>query len=306
MRSNVRKRTWHRFSLGTIAFVCATGLLSACSSNEVGPTTAEQSGSDFASVSMQSVEAPDWGHAHNVSLVGDVVYIGSHYGFWRQESGQKPVLISQPAFDVMGLAGTNQRWLASGHPGPDMDAPSDLGLIESTDNGTTWQSVSLLGEVDFHRLIAVNDLILGVSAHDNSLFRSTNGGQTWRDLGTTLIFDFAINPTNPDSILATTANGAIASLDGGITFTPVTTPTPLMLLAWNEEGLYAVSVDGQVFFSQDGGSEWVERGTLGGGAADLAADADTVVAIVNNSILSSTDGGLTFNTRIKSAGSHSN
>lgn len=300
MRADKDRPVWSRVSLRSVALVSVAGLLSACASDEAGPAPIEQLTSESASSSSPIVGAPDWGHVHNLSLSGNVVYIGTHEGFWKQEVGQEPALLSQPTFDVMGLAGTSQRWLASGHPGSDMDAPSDLGLIESIDGGETWQSVSLLGEVDFHRLAAVADFVLGVSALDNSLLRSTDGGQTWQDLGTSSIFDLAINPKNPDNIFATTANGAIASLDGGFTFAPVETPIPLVLVAWSQEGLYATSTEGTILYSPDNGANWTERGVLGDDAVDLAADAGNVVVVVNDSILGSTDGGLTFVERITS------
>jgi hypothetical protein len=292
MSTDIRKPVWCGTSLRAIALVTAFGLLSACASDEGLVSESEVSAS-------QVISAPDWGHVHNLSIIGDLVFIGTHDGFWKQENGKEPVLLSQPTFDVMGLAGNNERWLASGHPGANMDAPSDLGLIESIDGGTTWKPVSLLGEVDFHRLISVDNFVLGVSAHDNSLLRSIDGGQSWRDLGTTLIFDIAINPSNPDSIFATTENGSIQSLDGGLTFSPITTPTPLVLLAWGQQGLYATSASGQILFSGDDGANWTQRGSLGGQPVDLAADSADVVAVVNDSIFGSNDGGLTFVERIK-------
>lgn len=290
-------------SLGTLATLTAFGL-SSCSTDESAPVSVGQSPPELAVVSTQTVGAPDWGHVHNLSLIEDVVYIGSHEGFWKQEIGQEPTLLSQPTFDVMGLAGTDQRWLASGHPGPNMAAPADLGLIESRDKGSSWQSVSLLGEVDFHRLVAVGDSVMGITALDNSLFRSTDSGRTWSDLGISAIFDLAINPSNPAHVFATTPQGAIESLDRGSTFTPVVTPTPLLLVAWDELGLLAASTQGQILFSSDDGANWSERGSLGGEAVDLAVDGVNVVGVVNDSILGSTDGGLTFSKRIGSAGSH--
>lgn len=304
MRSCKKRTAWYVISLKSVALVSTAGLLSACSSTESGSAPIDQVASGSAFASSQTVSAPDWGHVHNLSLSGDVVYIGSHDGFWRQEIGQEPVLLSQPTFDVMGLAGTSQRWLASGHPGSNMEAPADLGLIESMDDGATWQSVSLLGEVDFHRLVSVTDFILGVTALDNSLLRSTDGGQTWDDLGKSLIFDLAINPLNPDNILATTPNGAVESFDGGSTFTPVVTPKPLLLLAWDEQGLFAASTEGLILYSADNGASWIERGTLGGEPIDLAVDAAHVVGVVNDSILGSSDGGFTFSKRIGNSGSH--
>jgi photosystem II stability/assembly factor-like uncharacterized protein len=283
-----------------VALAASIALLGACSSSE--PST--ESSPELDSPTSQVRQAPDWGHVHNLSLVGDVVYMGTHNGFWKQEVDQDPMLVSQPAFDVMGLTGSSDRWLASGHPGPEMDAPSDLGLIESIDGGVTWQSVSLLGEVDFHRAAAVGEFVLGLAAHSGSLLRSTDGGRTWSDLGTPSIFDFAINPANPDVIFATSENGTLRSEDGGKTFVPVATSELLAFLAWGEQGLYAASTEGQIIFTNDLGASWDVRGSLAAAPSALATDGSNVVALVDDSIWGSTDEGLTFVKRIAGSGQH--
>lgn len=291
-----------------LALVASVTLLAACSSEESSPVVASDSISESITESNaatpQVAQAPDWGHVHNLMLDGDVVYIGTHSGFWRQETGQEPVLLSQPAFDVMGLAGSNDRWLASGHPGSEMEGPSDLGLIESVDEGVTWQPVSLLGEIDFHRLAAVDEFILGLAAHSGSLLRSTDGGRSWSDLGTPGIFDLAINPANPDVVFATSEDGTLRSENGGETFTPVTTPELLAFLAWGGQGLYAASTQGQILFSSDSGVSWSTRGSLGAAPGELSVDAGNVVALVDDSIWGSVDGGLTFVKRVAGSGQH--
>ena len=77
------------------------------------------------------------------------------------------------------------------NPGEGQDAPPDLGLRSSTDAGRTWATVSLEGQVDFHRIRADETVIQGLSAHDGKLLRSTDAGKTWTDLGTPPLFDFA-------------------------------------------------------------------------------------------------------------------
>jgi photosystem II stability/assembly factor-like uncharacterized protein len=289
-------KTGHQVSMISMAMVASVTLLAACSSSE--------SSTESNTETTQVVQAPDWGHVHNLSLVGDVVYLGTHNGFWKQEVDQEPILVSQPAFDVMGLAGSLDRWLASGHPGPEMDVPSNLGLIESVDGGVTWQSVSLSGEVDFHRAEAVGDFVLGLTAHSGSLLRSTDGGGTWSDLGVPSIFDFAINPVNPDVVFATSENGTLRSEDGGETFAPVKTPELLAFLAWGDQGLYAASTEGQILFTKDLGANWDLRGSLGAAPGALATDAGNVVAFVEDSIWGSTDEGLTFVKRVSGSGQH--
>ncbi len=271
-----------------VALGAAVALLTACSSSE----------SDSAPA------APEWGHIHNLSLEGDTLFMGTHEGMWQQKSAQVPVLVSQPPFDVMGLTRTGDRWLASGHPGPDMDAPGNLGLMESTDDGVTWQAVSLSGEVDFHRLVAAGDVVMGVSAHGGMLLRSEDGGASWLDLGTPPLYDLAVDPTDPQVVVATTEAGPVRSTDGGRTFRPITSSVLLALLAWTGNGLYAASVDGQILQSTDSGATWNTRGMLAGQVEALAADANTLVALVDNTIVESTDGGVSFSPRLTLAGAH--
>ena len=109
---------------------------------------------------------------------------------------------------------------ASGHPGEGQDLPADLGLQQSTDDGVTWTSVSLEGQVDFHRLGVSGRVLLGLSASDGRLLRSTDAGTTWTDLGTPPLYDLAVNPTDAEMVVGTTEQGPVASDDGGKSFTP--------------------------------------------------------------------------------------
>ncbi len=285
------------------ALVASVALLGACSSvtPEGSSTDPIQGQSEPAS---PTTGAPEGGHIHNLSLDGDTLFLGSHEGMWQQKPQQGMVLVSQPPFDVMGLTRTGGRWLASGHPGPDMAAPGVLGLLESLDNGVTWQPVSLSGEVDFHRLVAAGEVVMGLSAHDGKLLRSQDGGLTWADLGTPPLYDLAVDPSDPEVVVATTADGPVRSTDGGQTFTPITSSQLLAFLAWTNNGLYAASVDGQILLSTDSGATWITRGTLGGQPEALAADADNLVALVGDTILESTDGGVSFTTRMAGVGQH--
>ena len=52
----------------------------------------------------------------------------------------------------------------------------DLGLIESTDGGATWRTVSPRGEADFHALAARHSRVYGHSA--GRLVVSEDAGRT--------------------------------------------------------------------------------------------------------------------------------
>jgi hypothetical protein len=59
------------------------------------------------------------------------------------------------------VAAPNQ-FLGSGHPGEsDQNDPPNLGLIESTNGGQTWNSLSLKGAADFHSLEYRHGIVYG-------------------------------------------------------------------------------------------------------------------------------------------------
>lgn len=263
------------------------------------PASATPSGSSDPGAGTAPVTADaTWAHVHNLELEGDRLLIGTHAGLWGQQPGQPATQISKESFDVMGLAQAGTTLYASGHPGTGQNAPADLGLQASTDRGVTWQPVSLLGQVDFHRLRAAGTVIQGLSAHDGKFLRSTDSGKTWTDLGTPPLFDFAIDPANPDQLIGTEQSGPVSSTDGGKSLTPIKNAPLLAFLAWTGETTYAIAADGSVQTSTDAGSTWKQVGQLDGIPAALAADGNHVVALAGTTIYESTNGGKTFTPRI--------
>ena len=115
--------------------------------------------------------------------------------------------------------------------------------------------------------------------------------------------DFAVSPTDPDTVLATTAQGLARSTDGGRTFAPVAGAPLLVVLTWGPENrLYGVTPDGTVHLSADGGATWTARGSVGGQPEAITLDLRNgqevlYVAASEVGILSSTDGARTFSKR---------
>ena len=237
------------------------------------------------------------GHVHNLAWDGDTLMLGTHHGLWAHESGSAPVQRSTDAFDVMGLARAGETWLASGHPPEGSDGPSNIGLLRSTDGGTTFTLVSAEG-IDFHRLTASGSRILGVSSADEALLRSDDAGATWTSLGRSPVFDLALDPRDPNVVVGMSPDGVVRSTDGGTTFAPVPVDALLALLSWSDDGLMAVDIDGRVHRSDDGGLSWTAVGALPGQAAAFTAAGDRVAALVDGSILESRDGGVTFTERL--------
>jgi photosystem II stability/assembly factor-like uncharacterized protein len=244
------------------------------------------------------------GHIHNLGYDGRRLLIGTHEGLWAQDPGAAPAQVSEQDFDVMGFTPAADRWLASGHPGPGMDAPPDLGLLASTDQGRTWSEVSLGGAVDFHRLLSSGDVVVGLNAHDGRLLRSEDGGDTWADLGVPGLYDMAISPADPSLVVGTTENGPVRSTDGGAAFTPLADAPLLALLAWTGDTLFGVDVEGTLHASADAGVSWAPRGTVPAQPSALAATGTTIAALVGDTVLESVDGGASFVARITDLAGH--
>ncbi|MFP5282912.1 MAG: hypothetical protein ACLGIF_05620 [Actinomycetes bacterium] len=107
------------------------------------------------------------GHVHGVAVnpADAKVYLATHDGLFRYDrTGPKQV---GPVIDLMGftVAGPNH-FYASGHPGPGVDLPQPVGLIESTDAGRSWTPLSRQGESDFHTLAASK---AGVAGFDGAI-----------------------------------------------------------------------------------------------------------------------------------------
>jgi hypothetical protein len=289
-----------------------TVLLAACGSSPASssatsptppaaPSTPTASPSSPAAPSTPSapvdVSEAGWGHVHNLAYEGADLVLGTHEGLYRQSPGAAPALLSETRFDVMGLAHDGTRWLASGHPAVGEDLPADLGLRASPD-GRSWTTVSLLGEVDFHRLAASGSTVLGVSAHDGALLRSSDGGEGWTRLDNPGAVDLSIDPGDPASVLATTESGPARSDDTGTTWTPVEGAPLLVFAAWTSTDVYGVAPDGTVHVSDDGGSSWRATGSVGGAPKAFAASTGRVAVLVGDAVVESIDGGRTFAPRL--------
>ncbi len=242
-------------------------------------------------------------HVHGLGIdpQDGALLAGTHYGAFRvgQDGTVEQV---GPTQDFMGftVAGADN-YLASGHPGADQaDAPPNLGLIESTDGGTSWDSRSLRGEVDFHTLEARHDRVYG---HSGGRLMVSQDKKTWDERAAISLADLAVSPDDPDTVIATTEEGLAVSADGGETFTVNPNAPIMVLISWTDEGtIVGVDPQGAVHVSGDRGKSWERRGTAGDQPAALTATADEVyVATADGRIVESADGGRTFGVRYQEA-----
>ena len=173
------------------------------------------------------------------------------------------------------------------------DKPPLLGLVHSND-GQKWEAESLLGDVDFHSLVAAHDQVYGLDSQSGAMMVSTDR-QTWETRSEGLPFiDFAVSPDDPEQLVATTQGGIAGSDDGGKSWEQLNSQRTAFL-SWTEEGLFGVSPEGAVARSTDGGANWEALGSVEGRPEALLVTADAVyVAVSEAGIMHSTDGGRNF------------
>lgn len=247
----------------------------------------------------RAVEAIADVHGIGVNPADGALYIATHTGLFRSASREATaVRVDGPEQDLMGfsVAGPD-RFVASGHPGPQQQAPPSLGLLESRDQGHSWKTLSLSGEADLHVLRASGS---AVYAYDGVLRASRDGGRRWQQLQAPgQLIDVAIDPRDTDRILASTAAGVRSSTDGGRTWRATSLRAPV-LLAWaRTAGPFAIEGNGTVHAGRAGATRWKSAGRWEGQPAAFAADADGALYIAqgDGSVDMSADGGRTWRPR---------
>lgn len=227
--------------------------------------------------------------------------IATHTGMWRLEPGdERASRVGDRDQDTMGLTVVGPgRLLGSGHPDLRDDLPSNLGLIESVDGGTTWESVSLLGEADFHVLRHGGSSVYGYDATGARFLVSRDGGATWVEHDVPgPIADLAVHPDDERVLLAVASGYLHRSETAGSAWRPVGAIAGL--LAWPSSlVVFVLRPDGAVLASTDGGERFEVRGRIDGEPAAVAAASDTelYVALHDGSIHRSADGGATWSLR---------
>ena len=234
-------------------------------------------------------------HALGLDPTSSSLFIATHTGLFRlPPDRERPQRVGDGYQDTMGFTVVGpDLFLASGHPDARDDLPPLLGLLESRDTGETWESVSLLGEVDFHALRVRGGEIVGYDATSGRILISQDGGRTWSERRPPeRLDDLVVHPSSAGVLVASGERRVLVSRNRGTTWTERKRAGGL--LAWpRRDRLYLVDKTGRLWISPDEGARWQRRGHIGGGpAALLAVGAHTLyVATHDGAIKRSTDGG---------------
>ena len=138
----------------------------------------------------------------------------------------------------------------------------------SRDSGTTWTRFSLSGTgygfchaLEFapsrSRTVYAGGEVLGAGA----VYRSTDGGATWARTASApadTIFELAVQPNDPDRVLAATPSGLFVTADGGTSWSLLNNTTGSRAVAFHPAGpeTLVCAGDSGAAISRDRGLNW--------------------------------------------------
>src|SRR5918992_1138649 len=245
-------------------------------------------------------------HVHGLGInpADGALFIATHTGLFRAAEGERKARRVADRFqDTMGFSVVGpDRFLGSGHPDGREKLPPFLGLIESRDAGRTWEPISLLGKRDFHVLEATGRRVYGFGSDFDTkqagLLVSDDGGRGWDErTPPEALVSLAVDPEDPDRVVASGEQGLYLSSDAGRGWRPLDGGPAL--LAWPAGGpLFAVAFDGSVARSGDVGRSWRQVGQIGGEPAAFEGEGgELYVALHDGTIKRSVDGGASWSVR---------
>ncbi|HSO00924.1 MAG TPA: hypothetical protein VLS46_00240 [Gaiellaceae bacterium] len=287
----------HRLRAATLAGTLLLLLVAA------GCGGGDESGDVFTGVPLE-LQDPGPVHVHGLGYDTDsgTLYIATHTGMFElPAAAATAVRIGDRHQDTMGFTLVEPgRFLGSGHPDARDSLPSRLGLIESTDRGRSWRTLSLSGEADFHVLRARGTNVYGFDVAGERLLASSDGGRTWAERAAPEhLVDLAIDPGDPEHLLASGGAVLYRSVDAGRSWSPVASGVSGHL-AWPvPRRLFVAPVDGALLTATCAEGPWQARGSLGGEVAALHAAGGLALyaALHDGTIKQSDDGGTTWQVR---------
>lgn len=171
-------------------------------------------------------------HVHGFGLIKDTkdLVVATHTGLFIKSEDGKWYKQSDPNHDYMGFTSSKDYFYTSGHPSPNSGLPNPLGVMRSGDLGKSWESLSLLGKVDFHLmtvgyetnvLYALNNMYEGDALDGKGVYYSENG-KDWNKVKLSgyeaMPLSMFAHPTIPGTIILSGGTGTYISRDYGNNF----------------------------------------------------------------------------------------
>ena len=232
-------------------------------------------------------------HIHHVKVVEKKVLVLTHEGLYELVGENDIKLVGKDKIDVMGLTSLGKVLVASGHPAQGSKMPNPIGLVRSTDGGSSWKAVSLVGKVDFHSLEGAGSELYGADSQSGNLLYSSDTGKTWRSLGTNTFADIAVSPEMPEMAVALKGSKLLLTEDAFKSTKELKNNFKFTQIEWRNSGLYALSGN-TLHRSLDSGKTWTKLSTFKGATGILSASDQLILVTVGSDIYKSSNSGKSF------------
>lgn len=234
------------------------------------------------------------GHIHGLGIdpADETLYVATHHGLFHVDDSGRPSRVADRWQDTMAFTVVGPRhFLASGHPDLREDLPAQLGLVESTDAGETWQPLALQGDADLHILEQVGGSLYAYDATSGRLLASEDR-TSFREVARLPLLSVTADPDSPAGLLATTNRGELVGIDPGTGSVRGLSGPTLVLLDTSPEGdVVGLDPAGTVQVSADGGRTWTSRGGIDGQPAAFAITGQGWYAATAEHVFRSVDEG---------------
>jgi photosystem II stability/assembly factor-like uncharacterized protein len=253
---------------------------------------------------------------------GAIIYAGAaEGGVWRSSNSglswyplmqyQDSIAVGALAIDPINskiiYAGTGEPTWWPGYEG--------VGVLKSTNSGATWSATGPMNNGHIARLVIdpTNPQILYCAGFGDAalggLYKTTNGGTTWKLIHSGDSTDVVLDPKKPLILYEGRRNdGVYKTINGGASWTKLAGGLPAMasqrvmlsLCAASPQTVYA-KLDDTVYKTTNGGTTWTNLGSHGGSTYGYWCNYDAVdptdpkiVFAAGVSLQKSTDGGTTW------------
>jgi PKD repeat protein len=199
---------------------------------------------------MGPVGAPAGGGAGRLNFVrqdptnASIIYVGApDGGIWKTINGgtswttlTDQVTATCIGFGDLAIDPTNNQILYATTGDSEASDTYSVGVLKSTDGGTTWLATGLVWTVNQYRnirriLIDPSNTQKLIISSSNGIYRTINGGTSWTQTKTGDYWDMEFQPTIPNTVYATgkaagSSDQFFKSTDNGVTFTQIVSVIP--------------------------------------------------------------------------------
>ncbi len=206
------------------------------------------------------------GYVYSATGLGDLFWSSTDQGAtWTQTSG-----LSNTHSSEQGIANE------PGSPSTIYLAITDVGVLKSLDNGSTWTNPDPAGTLNGQPLAALvsHPVLAGVLYVGGSrgVYKTSTGGASWAPINSGLpanahVKALALGAMTPDTVFAGTDSvGVYVSLNGGSSWTHVGPGIPAVYVRAvvcdpTNAGVVYAATDSGVFRSANNGSTWFPSST---------------------------------------------